>query len=812
MMKKNIMYWENMRWGDKMLYDIKLTGPGKSNPVIYLNEKESFISFPYRTIGHLDNNSSLPKFFKRIKAGSESIEGFTITLDSVNPIEIKEIKDNNKNLTDVDFYLKGTFTWYPEVDKITLGKYTIGVQVPVIFERYYISPLILYKKTENCSVDLRDPNDPEASPDTREGWTLYNYYYSNLSCPIEEEQKKEHEIIATFEIEVTEESQETGFLNHSFLAKFDFPVSNFLTSSAIERNVNDYGENHDFFKNTSFDINPQEALAFNANDSSSNQGFKDYLQKQTYETDSKNDSLLYWEKTKECEYYKYKKWNTGRKGSFYLIYKILDTPTIVELNEEGVNSSFCEIPQNNLIFSEQAIGVEKQLFDEGEVEYYISIDNVESKKESFKLIKNANLDILYDSFFDISAEEIPTAFLFKDKNWYRYQVINKNEKEFIVYDSGQIYTSYIGYIPINLNVLLPSENYYVKIFMGDNYGNIFNFSSEEFFTIHHTKELNFLAREFKHFLSESFIKVELFELGIGKRLYPSHLLFPSKNIHPENFNYNSDWTDIKILRQNLSTKKSKWIATIKKPENFNPSKDKITIYDYSIKANQAYDYWAYIDEAEVFLGGSEDLPPIEEVPEDELTPVPLSKEEDLQNENILVGVKINDEPIVAEWDRWTLVTADKDPENEKVYHVDKVFTFEMNLSSGTMTNGTNITMSKNFTEFPVVQKDKSNFYSGSLTALMGVRKWGSTAEDFEQTPHMLEELRQLSTNYQPKFLKDRSGHLWRVEINGAIQVANTDNLATIDLKTMTVPWVQIGEADDISLIYTGTEIKEELYC
>ena len=95
---------------------------------------------------------------------------------------------------------------------------------------------------------------------------------------------------------------------------------------------------------------------------------------------------------------------------------------------------------------------------------------------------------------------------------------------------------------------------------------------------------------------------------------------------------------------------------------------------------------------------------------------------------------------------------------------------------------------------------------------MGVRKWGSTAEDFEQTPQMLEDLRQLSTNYQPKFLKDRSGHLWQVEINGAIQVANTDNLATIDLKTMTVPWVQIGEADDISLIYIGTEKKEDLYC
>ena len=405
------------------------------------------------------------------------------------------------------------------------------------------------------------------------------------------------------------------------------------------------------------------------------------------------------------------------------------------------------------------------------------------EKPKYKITESFDLN---ENFlgFDFEYLETNTA----PKLWHKIQIYNidENKKRIPIYNSKEIYTSAPNFT-FNYDLFLPNEKYEIIISCAD----VNNIKSDEYIIEHNTSDtsvkINFSKKEIIEKTSESFIKIMCKEFGFGKNLFPSLTLYPGSNIYPQNLK-SKDFVETKILRQNILDNSAIWVATISK-EEANMNKE-IKVYDYGAKANIPYVYWAYgifssiPEEEDDFIFGTEGLQ----------------------------GIKLNDEPIIAEWDRWTLVTADKDPKDEKVYHVDKVFTFEMNLSSGSMTNGTNITTSKNFTEFPIIQKDKSNFYSGSLTALMGVRKWGSTAEDFEQTPHMLEELRQLSTNYQPKFLKDRSGHLWRVEINGAINVANTDNLAAIDLKTMTIPWVQIGEADDISLIYVGDEKKEELYC
>lgn len=422
-----------------------------------------------------------------------------------------------------------------------------------------------------------------------------------------------------------------------------------------------------------------------------------------------------------------------------------------------------------------------------------SILKVVKKNQSSSLIKYRFLEkprLSQDkegNFLTISEklENYELTFSLDESNkypmlWYRvkiYNIVNENQK-IVVFDTNKVFTS-VEEIIISPILLLPDEKYVFEVQICDTQNTISEIYSTELTTFESEEEINFSKQEIDKYLSESFIKIELDKFGIFRKgLYPNASLYPAFSLFPEkDISIESKYNTIQLLRENLITKKAIWINK----KEWEEENSRFTIYDYGVKANVPYNYWAYILSGNLF-------------------------------HYQFKGIKLNDEPIIAEWDRWTLVTADKDPEDEKVYHVDKVFTFEMNLSSGSMTNGTNITTSKNFTEFPVIQKDKSNFYSGSLTALMGVRKWGSTAEDFEQTPHMLEELRQLSTNYQPKFLKDRGGHLWQVEINGAIQVDNTDNLAAIDLKTMTVPWVQIGEADDISLIYTGTEKKEDLYC
>ena len=476
--------------------------------------------------------------------------------------------------------------------------------------------------------------------------------------------------------------------------------------------------------------------------------------------------------------------------SFYYSYPAINFyNSLIANNESYINSIFLSSTEQETIEIEIPENVVLMTINCNTKEDSFTITKLE--QQSFPLVSYNILslptvsNILLSKYFNIKNNyDYGLSFQYSEENqysmlWYQVKIFNiYKEKESLILNTGQVFTSQNKIIiePIHL---LPDEKYYYEIQVGDiqnMISQVYTNKENPIETLGQEKQINFADKSINKYLSESFVVLDLNKFGIGSGSYPSQALYPLSTVYPEIEFASMGYNNIKILREDISSKQSIWIGEYSYKEN-------LKIIDYGVKANIPYNYWGYV---KIF-------------------------DEEI-NDNLIYGIKLNDEPIIAEWDRWTLVTADKDPEDEKVYHVDKVFTFEMNLSSGSMTNGTNITISKNFTEFPVIQKDKSNFYSGSLTALIGVRKWGSTAEDFEQTPQMLEDLRQLSTNYQSKFLKDRSGHLWQVEINGAIQVANTDNLATIDLKTMTVPWVQIGEADNISLIYTGTEKKEDLYC
>ena len=56
----------------------------------------------------------------------------------------------------------------------------------------------------------------------------------------------------------------------------------------------------------------------------------------------------------------------------------------------------------------------------------------------------------------------------------------------------------------------------------------------------------------------------------------------------------------------------------------------------------------------------------------------------------------------------------------------------------------------------------------------------------------------LSVSANPMFLKNRKGDLWRVKISGAISMMTAD--ATREqIQTASVPWVEVGPADGVSL-------------
>jgi hypothetical protein len=169
----------------------------------------------------------------------------------------------------------------------------------------------------------------------------------------------------------------------------------------------------------------------------------------------------------------------------------------------------------------------------------------------------------------------------------------------------------------------------------------------------------------------------------------------------------------------------------------------------------------------------------------------------LRNDKDEYVTAITTEDIVsALWDRWVLYICDE-TDTENIYTLDKAYLFGLNLSSGSMKNNNKKTIIENFTPYPRVQSSCSNYWSGKLSGLLGYID--SDLMTYVQTPEILNDLKMLSFNTKKKFLKDRDGNLFEVELSNSIDVGNTDNL-TIDLKTKTIEWVEVGDTSNVSIV------------
>lgn len=163
------------------------------------------------------------------------------------------------------------------------------------------------------------------------------------------------------------------------------------------------------------------------------------------------------------------------------------------------------------------------------------------------------------------------------------------------------------------------------------------------------------------------------------------------------------------------------------------------------------------------------------------------------------------EPLEIDWDRWMLFTATEIGKNQ--YEVDDIFIFSLNINSGQMSNNSGNAAINNFTAYPRIQRTTSNYWSGSLSGLMGYLD--TNDHNYIQNDHQLRALKTLSLSDKPKFLKDRDGHLWRVELTGPVIIDNTDNLC-FDLKTKTINWVEVGDASNIELAIREQKTAEWL--
>lgn len=150
---------------------------------------------------------------------------------------------------------------------------------------------------------------------------------------------------------------------------------------------------------------------------------------------------------------------------------------------------------------------------------------------------------------------------------------------------------------------------------------------------------------------------------------------------------------------------------------------------------------------------------------------------------------------------WTWALLECEEDSGGFYHVQREYAFGCNLSSGDISNGNNPSWLTNFTKYQTRQPVTVNALSGTLTSYIG--KVNENGE-YEDTNEQVKALYALSTSTKPKFLKDRKGNLYNVEISAEIQMSTFDNSA-IQAKTIRLSWREVGDATNVSIITTQSD-------
>lgn len=161
---------------------------------------------------------------------------------------------------------------------------------------------------------------------------------------------------------------------------------------------------------------------------------------------------------------------------------------------------------------------------------------------------------------------------------------------------------------------------------------------------------------------------------------------------------------------------------------------------------------------------------------------------------IMYPMRSND--VKTQWSHYCLMVAD-DSGIENVLYLSKMFIFRLNLNIGDMSNNTDIEVIKNFTPYPTVQASPSNYWSGSLSSLVGFVSCGDGK--YKQTPQMMTELKSLTTDTRRKFLKDIEGNLFEIQISSELKVSNENNLVD-SLRSVSIDWVEVGDTYGLSVI------------
>lgn len=185
------------------------------------------------------------------------------------------------------------------------------------------------------------------------------------------------------------------------------------------------------------------------------------------------------------------------------------------------------------------------------------------------------------------------------------------------------------------------------------------------------------------------------------------------------------------------------------------------------------------------------------------------------NNGAFMSAVENEKVVATCFKNYSLLVCDYDEENDE-YHVRKQYLFALNLSTGSVGNNNSPTLNANFTRYPTRMPSTQNYASGTLQGLIGAiytvpalieqignHKWTAkpSTMDYFDNVDLEKELYDLSTAPYRLFLRDMKGHLHMIHTSAPI--AMTTNIKQKQQSiSMSLPWVEIGDASDVTIIQT----------
>lgn len=167
--------------------------------------------------------------------------------------------------------------------------------------------------------------------------------------------------------------------------------------------------------------------------------------------------------------------------------------------------------------------------------------------------------------------------------------------------------------------------------------------------------------------------------------------------------------------------------------------------------------------------------------------------------SFLTGPMITNE-VNVKYSFWVIVEAKLYRDKSYVVIAEHYFRYGMGgVNEGAMSNNNSPSILKNFTKYPTRQGLSQNYKTGSISGYVGTIS--NSTREYSDTVQQTDKIMELSASTNALFLNDPKGHFLRIHTNGEIK-AQTDIAKTQMPVTITVPWVEVGSTEGITLTST----------